>query len=740
MNKSASAGIQKSQQHNQLLPDLADAITDLILILDREFRILYANAAALARLGYALDEMREKSILNFIQSSAHKKSIRLFSSSLSGGTRESMLPLAAKNGSLVMVKTNLVHTRWHGGAAIAAISREFAAEDWQKQHVNPESEQAAQTRPRLVFWTADAGMTRILHLSDGFEEVTGIPAKKALADPGLLLPLFPDDFLRKLQNGPLTGNMDAQCDITRPDGTLRRVRLCAMPVNGPDGRISRIAGCLIDSTPLMNMRDELLRADKRLNSLLDSINLGFIITSGDKIIDANNAMIKMLGYSSKAEFLLEKTRCFFTDPEQAKRIISIMEARSTISFTELRLRTRDGGIIWVELSSSPQLLSGSWPDTYYYSFVEDITRRKEAEMALRDSERYKRSILRGISDAYAVIEPVFDAKGEPADFRILEVNQALEKTVEIPANQLIARTSADILGQPYELWKNYAHRVVSGERFTVEVTLPFTGKFVRISVFPAENGAYAIFMTDLTAHRDAQTKLTQARDNLRSLTAHLQTVREEERTRTASEMHEELSAAMTSFHMELDALKEMGVRNMSAGDAREFSAKADDINERAVKYLEHIHELGTRLRPLVLDDLGIADAIRWHLQKVSEQSGIGCTFDSGVSTLPRKLSTALFRMLEEAVRCAVQYNRSKDIAVKLSRGKKTVLLHIECDRSLPIPRSAQGKRKLVLLAIKEQAISLGGDAEIVRTRGRSNMNIHLPLSAPKIAGTPHAGA
>ena len=720
-------------QATERLPDLIDAITDLIFILDQEFRILYANQAILTRLGYTLEEMREKSVFNFIYPTAHKQSVQLFSTALSESIREGVLPLAAKTGSIVGMQTRLAHARWRGHDAIAAISRELLPGETQDR----EAAQANLSDPqpsRIVFWTADANLTRLTHISEGFEDIAGISPQLVMDNPALVRPLFNPECLAKadaLIANPGAGRLDFTCGITRPDGQRRHIRICALPVAGPDGKAERICGFIEDRTALLEMQSALRRTDNRLNSILDTINLGFTISTPNSFIDANIAVARILGYASKADFLKTHPNSVYFDVAQRRKIMARLENRENVMQEELRLLTRDGGIIWVSLSSFRQLGSGDWPDTCYYSFIEDITRRKEAEQALLQSERHMRSMLRGMSDAYVVIEVVRNARGEPADCRILEINPAFEKLVGIPAAQLVARTSREILGHPYALWRTYAKRVITEERFIAEVTLPFTGKFVRVSVFPAGDGTYAMFLNDLSIHHDEQKTLKKTRDSLRRLAAHLQTVREEERTRTASQIHEELSAAFTALHMELDALLEFGAENLSKKSAAEFTKKISELSNNASHYLKRTHELGTRLRPLVLDDLGIRDAIRWHLQELAARTGIKYTFESGLKNLPKKTSTALFRMFEDAANCAANCDHATEIKVTLNRCKQTVQLHMERDHTVHASKKLQRPHELAILSIKEQALALGGSAELTQTRTRVNLDIYLPVTPHK---------
>ena len=129
---------------------------------------------------------------------------------------------------------------------------------------------------------------------------------------------------------------------------------------------------------------------------------------------------------------------------------------------------------------------------------------------------------------------------------------------------------------------------------------------------------------DITERIQAEKELEHSRQELRNLSAHQQTVREEERTRIAREIHDELGQTLTALKMDLAWLK-----NRLPAGMKPLHAKVQQMSKLADATIESVHRIATELRPGLLDDLGLAAAIEWQAADFQNRSGIACKAHAG---------------------------------------------------------------------------------------------------------------
>lgn len=217
---------------------------------------------------------------------------------------------------------------------------------------------------------------------------------------------------------------------------------------------------------------------------------------------------------------------------------------------------------------------------------------------------------------------------------------------------------------------------------------------------------------------------------LESLAAQVLTAQEEERRRIARELHDEASQALTSVLIGLDrALQEMPPH---LEEPREQVVSLKRITENT---LEEIRGLIYDLRPTLLDDLGLAPALRWYSQNYSEKTGIKVSLlvKDLEERLPPPVETALYRIVQEALTNAVKHAQAREVVVRLGRADAGVTLAIQDDGEgfdvEQMKSSGNGPRGLGLFGIGERVALLGGDFEIDSAPGHgTRLTVRLSLS------------
>ncbi len=225
--------------------------------------------------------------------------------------------------------------------------------------------------------------------------------------------------------------------------------------------------------------------------------------------------------------------------------------------------------------------------------------------------------------------------------------------------------------------------------------------------------------------RQAETKLRESELQLQELAGFLQTVREEERTRIARELHDELGQALTALRIDLN-----WIRPRCAGlepSVTDRLASAFRLVERTVDALRRISE---DLRPGMLDDLGLAAAIEHHVAQFTEHTGIPCALAMNREEfdIDDKLATAVFRLVQEALTNVARHAAAGRVAVRIDDQDGTIRLSVQddgCGFALPANKKTFG-----LLGMRERVKTLKGRLEIDSAPGRgTRIEAWIPRAA-----------
>ncbi|HVO88078.1 MAG TPA: ATP-binding protein [Casimicrobiaceae bacterium] len=249
---------------------------------------------------------------------------------------------------------------------------------------------------------------------------------------------------------------------------------------------------------------------------------------------------------------------------------------------------------------------------------------------------------------------------------------------------------------------------------------------------PGEIGWDAI-VSDITAQKAAEAALVQSREELRTLTAHLAVVREQERERIARELHDEVGSTLTALKIEL-ALVRNAIKSPSALLAP---------LQRAGQLLESAIMVSTRimhdLRPGILDQ-GLIAALEWQARSFEQRMGLACDFTSSHEDIPlsREQSITLFRICQEALNNVAKHAQARSVSVRLNAGDGSLTMQISDDgRGISKADLARSDR-FGLRGMRERADALGGSVSIEpREGGGSRVTVVLPL-APEEVGADEA--
>ena len=229
----------------------------------------------------------------------------------------------------------------------------------------------------------------------------------------------------------------------------------------------------------------------------------------------------------------------------------------------------------------------------------------------------------------------------------------------------------------------------------------------------------------------AEAEISEAHQQLRRLAVHSLTVREEERTRIARQIHDELGQAFTALKIDLIWLR----KHLDPGEAAAVAEKTDGMLEIIAVSMGTVHSVSAELRPGILDDLGLAEAIEWQVEEFQKRTGIACDVDvSGYGgELNRELSTTVFRILQEALTNTARHSGAGHVVVILASGDGGTTLTVTDDGRGIEQEEMNAPDAFGIMGIRERASSFGGSAEIT---GRKGHGTRITITFPSPAEQP----
>lgn len=248
----------------------------------------------------------------------------------------------------------------------------------------------------------------------------------------------------------------------------------------------------------------------------------------------------------------------------------------------------------------------------------------------------------------------------------------------------------------------------NGEQFWVEITstpIMRGGKFLCL----------LSCWVDITERKFAEEELKKSRKELSSLSRHLQAAREDERRRVALQIHDELGQMLSALRMDLVWLsRRMGDKTSLL---QRKTATAISLVELI---LQSIKRISAELRPVLLDDLGIAAAIEWQAQEFQKNTGIKCkaSFSPEDIVFDHDLAIATYRIFQESLTNIMRHSGATKVSVRLIKHGDTVILKITDNGKGIAEEDARHPRGLGIIGMRERASSQGGRLTIKGIPGR----------------------
>src|SRR6266404_2239133 len=231
--------------------------------------------------------------------------------------------------------------------------------------------------------------------------------------------------------------------------------------------------------------------------------------------------------------------------------------------------------------------------------------------------------------------------------------------------------------------------------------------------------------------QQAEEHLQATTQQLRSLSARLQSAREQEGIRIARELHDELGAALSSLRWDLEGFVDVVSESTDLSAFAGLRTRIAAMIELTDATVNSVRRIASELRPPALDDLGLSEAIAWQTRQFQDRTGIVAACDCLLENidLSREQSTAVFRIFQEALTNILRHAQATRVNIQMKEDHGELILTISDNGRGITDDEKSGQRTLGLLGMRERAHLIGGEISITSAEGGGTVvTVRAPIA------------
>lgn len=331
---------------------------------------------------------------------------------------------------------------------LETINQELEKQIVERKQTEQQLRQATQTlhaifkaAPLAIYAVDSEG--KVLMWNPAAERIFGWSEQEAL---GRLLPLVPEDRrgeFDSVRERALQGQSFADMEVQRRknDGSVIEASISTAPLRNAEGDIVGVLGITADITERKRVEEELQRSEEKYRDIFNNATMGIYQSAADgTLITANATLARMLDYASPQDLLgLNVAKDIYYSTQDREASIATPEPAGSAMNIEVRWKSRGGAPIWVHLNAHA-IQDEHGKTLYFDGFVQDITERKLAQEAVRESEERYRELVENAND----IIYTHDLTG-----RFISMNKAGERISGYTREEFLRMNIADIIAPEY---------------------------------------------------------------------------------------------------------------------------------------------------------------------------------------------------------------------------------------------------------------------------------------------------
>lgn len=359
--------------------------------------------------------------------------------------------------------------------------------------------------------------------------------------------------------------------------------------------------------------------------------------------------------------------------------------------------------------------------------IEDITERKAAEQALKQSEATFRALIDSASQAILAVN---------ADGNIVLANPATEEVFGYSRGELLQQP-LDWLVPEYARGHHreyHAEYYINPRRRPMGIGLDLQARRkdgtlflveIGLDTFESPQGRCGVaFVSDISERRRLERAEEISRQEIRTLASRLLTVQEEERRRISREIHDDLCQRLAALAFDIG-----GLAAEPYSDAARNHLRA--LQRRLVEVYEAARHLAHQLHPSILEDLGLTAALRGLCEELSQRDGVAVKFrhKKVPQAVPTEVTSCVYRVAQAALQNATTHSGAKHVFVTLNGQDRALMLSIRDDGAGFDSLTVKEKGGLGLVSMEERVRLVGGTLTIESKPGRgTRIAAMIPLA------------
>jgi PAS domain S-box-containing protein len=499
--------------------------------------------------------------------------------------------------------------------------------------------------------------------------------------------------------------------IIRPDGQIRWILARTNVVDTGDGKKLEY-GYAEDITERKIAEANLEESQNRLKTILDNEpECVKVLNEAGEILEINPAGLAMLEADSLDQIKSTDLATIVNEPyfnQFTELINSVFKGKS--GKLEFQITGLRGTHRWLETSAVP-LRTAEGKIQSMLSVTRDISDRKASE---EKEKQLTERLLKGAeianfgfidwnltSNKINLSHQINEIYDIPED--ILDVSEFIKKVVH-PEDQNYVKENLDMAIKGEKEY-NIDHRIIQRSGSVVWVN-------ARAELIRDEHGKpVRLFgsVLDITENKNAELQIKAYNEKLRQLTAHLQYIREEERKRIGQEIHDELGQQLTAIKMDVAWIDKNTIDQKPA-----IRKKLSNIIELLDGSNQSVRKILNELRPGILENNGLLDAMQWHGEQFTSSTDIPVIFKIPEIDLElnEQTATCIFRTFQESLTNIMRYAKAKKVLISVTIDDMRIKVCIEDDGIGFDLGSLQKTNTFGILGMRERVWSMGGTFEV----------------------------
>ncbi|GAB4533851.1 MAG: hypothetical protein Fur0018_23500 [Anaerolineales bacterium] len=511
-----------------------------------------------------------------------------------------------------------------------------------------------------------------------------------------------------------------QTRVNTRRGEIRDILISSRPLVIDGDPCILIVG--MDITERLAAEAALRESEQRYRLLVDFAPYGIAVHQDGRVVFVNPAGARLIGAESPEQVVgMSITEIIAPENLEAakERIQRMLQGERGLYPTEDVYLRLDGSRILVEVIAAPFTFNER---PAVQVIVQDITARQQAEQALKESEARYRQLFEDAADGLLVLD---------AENNILDLNERICQLLGYDREALRSINAVALLYPEDLAAKDHAaayQALMRGETILSTYRLrKRDGTYLptELSTKWLGGNRFLNIVRDISERLRSAAELEESRRRLRELARYLQTARENERKAIAREIHDDLGQRLTGLKIETVRLA-----GLLPEERLDLAARAARMSIFIDETIDRVRNLSSRLRPGLLDDLGLIPALEWLGEDFSARTGIACELrlPEGDPVIPPEIATDTYRICQEALTNVVRHARASRVLIGLAIEPDGLHLMVQDDGRGISTDGLQGSDSLGLLGMQERALQWNGTISFDGEPGQgTTVRLHIPL-------------